>query len=169
MIIAETDNGQLRIQGNEVIIDAKDADAAKFRVGARHVPGESGGGGAYSFDVIEEVSEGSRRTEAVLLNGGFNGVGGELSVTIWDGSQPITDASQRKAIEIRHDEVEFKVPVKFSAGVIGGSSGGSNEFATGISSRNGRYRLQVQDDGNLVYYDYSFTPPKVLAVLGTKE
>ena len=162
MIIAETHNGQLRLQGNETIDDAKDADAAKFRVGSRHVPGESGGGGAYSFDLIEEVAEGNHRTEAAVLTGGFNGRTGEVGLSIWDGTEPITDFSQKKVVEFYPDHIEFKVPVT-------GPNIGSNEFATGISSRNGRYRLQVQDDGNLVYYDYSFTPPKVLKVVGVGE
>ena len=111
-ILAETHNGQLRIQGNECLIDAKDADASKYRVGSREVPGESGGGGAISFDVIERVEEGSPRIEAVVMVGGSNGKGGELGICVWDGVRPISDAGQPKVVEFRHNEIEFKVPVK---------------------------------------------------------
>src|SRR5262245_37051598 len=99
------------MQGNEVMVDAKDPDAAKFRVGSRYVKGQSGGGGGYSFDIIEEAAEGNRRIEAVVLVGGSNGKGGELGMCIWDGTTPITDASQRKVAEFRHDGIEFKVPI----------------------------------------------------------
>ena len=148
-ILAETHNGQLRIQGNELIIDAKDADASKFRVGSRHVPGQSGGGGAYSFDIIETVAEGSGRIEAAILVGGTNGVGGEVGVCIWDGTRPITDASQRKVMEWRHDEIEIKVPLRVSGGVIGGSL--PNSRVTRFYTDGGKFAINWQDDtGNPV-------------------
>lgn len=144
MIIAETHNGQLRLQGNETITDAKDADAAKFRVGSRRVPGQSGGGGAYSWDIITEVSEGNHRTEAAVLVGGFNGKGGEVGLCLWDGTEPITDASQKKVVEFRHNEIEFKVPVKGLP--AGGSSNGR------IHHEGGQFVTIYQNDGNVVTY-----------------
>ena len=136
-ILAETSNGQLRIQGNEVIIDAKDDDASKFRVGSRN-------GGAYSFDQITEVAEGNRRNEVIVITGGRTQAGGgELGISIWDGSEPISDFGQKKVAEFRHNEIEFKVPIR------GLTAGPSNE----LRSPNGRFVLAIQDDGNLVVYD----------------
>lgn len=144
MILADTHNGQLRVQGNETIQDAKDADASKFRVGSREVPGQSGGGGAYSFDVIERVEEGSPRIEAVVMVGGSNGHGGELGICVWDGTRPISDPSQKKVIEFRHNEIEFKVPVK------GLPSGGSNSGRT--YHEGGQFITIYQNDGQVVTY-----------------
>lgn len=151
-ILADTHNGQLRIQGNEVIIDAKDADASKFRVGSRHVPGQSGGGGAYSFDVINTVEEGSYRKEVAILVGGFNGQQGEIGVCVWNGQEPFGDATQIKVMEIRGTEVEFKVPVKLSAGVSGLNAGDR------MTSSNGRFVTIQQNDGNFVTYDAQLGP-----------
>ena len=139
-ILAETHNGQLRIQGNETIQDAKDADAAKFRVGSRHVPGQSGGGGAYSFDVINEVSEGNHRTEVAVIVGGYNGKGGEVGVCVWDGVEPISDAGQPKVMEWRHDEIEFKVPIK--APNLGSANSRPSRFYTD----GGKFCINWQDD-----------------------
>ena len=137
-ILSETSNGQLRMQGNEIIIDAKDADASKFRVGSRHVPGESGGGGAYSFDVIDRAEEGSPRKEVVVLVGGFNGQQGELGIFVWNGQEPFGDATQIKVMEIRGNEIEFKVPVKgFSP-----SAGRVTRFYTD----GGKFCINWQDD-----------------------
>lgn len=147
-IIADTSNGQLRLQGNETITDAKDADAAKVRVGSRHVPGKSGGGGAYSFDVIEEVSEGNHRTEAVVMVGGFNGSGGELGICIWNGVEPITDPGQPKVVEMRHNEIEFKVPIR-APNLAGGG------VTDTMWAPDGRTFTQQQSDGNFVTYTAS--------------
>src|SRR5688572_5161172 len=64
---------------NEAVMDSKIADAAKFRVGAPFEPGESGGGGAFSFDVIGGNFSGmhsGKRIEVVLFTGGMNSDGG---------------------------------------------------------------------------------------------
>lgn len=146
--LAETHNGQLRIQGNEVLIDAKDPDAAKFRVGSREVAGQSGGGGAVSFDVIERVEEGSPRIEAVVMVGGSNGRGGELGLCVWDGTRPISDASQRKVAEFRHDVVEFKVPI---------TAPNLRSDATRFYHQGGRFVTNYQDDGHIVTLDMGGT------------
>lgn len=147
-ILADTPTGQLRIQGNEIFIDAKDADAAKFRVGAREVPGQSGGGGGYSFDVINRVEEGSPRTEVAVIVGSSNGRGGEIGISVWDGTHPITDFSQKKVMELRHNEIELKVPVKFSGGIT----------TDRMTSPNKRFVTVQQDDGNFVTYDATLGP-----------
>ena len=139
------------MQGNEIIIDAKDADASKFRVGSRHVPGQSGGGGAFSFDVIERAEEGSPRKEVAVLVGGFNGQQGEIGICVWNGQEPFGDATQIKVMEIRGNEIEFKVPVK---GITVAPSvpvpvGPSAE----LRSPDGRWVTVQQGDGNLVQYE----------------
>ena len=147
-ILSETSNGQLRMQGNEIIIDAKDADAAKFRVGSRHVPGQSGGGGAYSFDLIDRAEEGSPRKEVVVLVGGYNGQQGELGICVWNGQEPFGDATQIKVMEIRGNEIEFKVPVK---GLTVAPSAPAS--AAELRSSDGRWVTVQQGDGNLVQYE----------------
>lgn len=143
LIIEETERGQLRLQNDEAIVDSKVADQAGVRVGSRVVPGENGGGGKISFDLITEAAEQNRRTEAAFIRGGISHDNkGEISITIWDGTEPITDASQKKVMQIRHNEIEFNVPVK-------GLSGGGSSVLT---SPNGRVALVAQDDGNLVLY-----------------
>lgn len=116
-VLAHNPRGMLwQNDGNETLQDSSPefADASAFRVGAKYVKGESGGGGKIGFDLIEQMGEGHRRVEAVNLAGGFNGKGGELGLNIWNGRDPkeIEDRDQIKVAEFRHDEVEFKVPIK---------------------------------------------------------
>ena len=155
-ILDDTRNGLLWHSGNEGREDAKDADAAKHRVGSRHVPGHSGGGGAFSFDVLDlHPANGSllstdevltaRRIEAAVIVGGFNGTTGELGICIWDGVQPITDAGQPKVVEMRPNEVDFRVPVKFSAGVIGGAPS-ANSRPSRFYTDGGKFCINWQDD-----------------------
>lgn len=150
-IVAETTRGQLRLEGNESITDAKDIDPAAHRVGSRFVPGECGGGGKHSFDIITDVHEGNRRVEAAVIVGGFNGTDGEIGISIWNGRDfsDIQDSDQKKVVEMRSGEVEFKVPVKFSGGVIGTAGDRASSFA----SPNGRFLTAFQDDGHMVTYD----------------
>lgn len=138
-VIADTAKGQLRIQNDEAIIDSKVADMAGVRIGSRYVPGECGGGGKVSFDRITEAAENNRRTEMAFMLGTTSHLGaGELTVTIWDGTDPITDASQKKVLEIRHNEIEFKVPVK------GLPAGGGR--VTRFYTDGGKFCFNFQDD-----------------------
>lgn len=152
MIVAETPRGQLRLQNDEAIVDSKVADAAGIRVGSRTVPGESGGGGKVSFDRITEVAEQNRRTELAFLHGTTSHLNaGELSITVWNGTEPITDASQQKVAEFRHNEIEFRVPVKFAGGAIAGSARVTRFYTDG-----GKFCFNFQDDTGLpagIVYD----------------
>lgn len=147
-IIKETSNGVLWFGGNELRADARDLDAAKVRVGSRLVAGQHGGGGAYSFDLFNDIE--GRRVEAAVLTGSFNGRTGEVGLSIWNGRDynDIRDADQIKAVEFTSLFTDFKTPVRFSGGILGGAAASS----TWIQSRNGRVLLAAQDDGNLVLY-----------------
>lgn len=147
-IIKETGNGVLWFGGNELRADARDLDAAKVRVGSRLVAGQHGGGGAYSFDLFNDI--GGRRVEAAVLTGSFNGHTGEVGLSIWNGRDynDIRDADQIKAVEFTSQFTDFKTPVRFSGGILGGTVASS----TWIRSGNGQVLLAVQDDGNLVLY-----------------
>lgn len=157
-ILAENSTGVLwNNDGNETIQDSFRADASKFRVGAPYEEGESGGGGAFSIDVIGGIPgmPAGKRVEIVNLAGGLqrNG-GGELGINItkpgtWHN---ISDAAQQKVVEFRADEVEFKVPVK------------------GITFlKHGSRELHLQSDGNLVLYDTGTSPWTVLWASGTQQ
>ena len=131
--------------GNELIAESKIPDASKFRVRAPQQEGESGGGGAFSFDV-GNVPGSSSTVEAVLLTGGINRYGGGesgffiLKRGTWGN---ISDAAQIRIWEATSDGIEFKVPVK--APNLGGGGG---DYITA-----GAYRLYQQTDGNLVQYE----------------
>ena len=152
-IIKETSNGVLWFGGNEARSDAKDLDAAKFRVGSRFEDGVHGGGGAYSFDGIDTNGTtaddlmAARRVECAVLTGSFNGRTGEVGLSIWNGRDrnDIRDADQKKVFEMTSEGIEFKVPVK-------GLSGGSAGVPSILQSPNGRLLLAAQDDGNFVLY-----------------
>lgn len=138
-IIAETAKGQLRIQNDELIMDSKVADAAKMRVGSMTVPGQTGGGGGYSFDIITETSENNRRTEAGVITGTRSHLeGGEIDISIWDGTEPITDESQKKV-------AEFRVPVKLAGRVAGLPTLKVTRFYTD----HGKFCINWQDDTDL--------------------
>lgn len=150
-VLADNSQGILwNNDGNETIQDAKNADAAKFRVGSPHVPGQSGGGGAVSFDVIEGSGETARRKEVAVVVGGFNGQQGEIGICVWNGQEPFGDATQIKVMEIRGNEIEFKVPVK---GLSASSAAAGRFYHEG-----GRFVTIYQDDGHVVTYDMHTNP-----------
>ena len=152
-IIRESAIGQLWWNsGNEAIMDSKIADASKFRVGAPFELDQSGGGGAFSFDVIGGLpgQPAGKRVEVVLLTGSMNRtLGGEMGISILKKGtgQDITDAAQIKVAEFYSDHIEFKVPIT-APGFGGGGVTGSV-----LMSPNGRFRTQFQDDGHIVIYD----------------
>lgn len=150
VILDDNDRGRVTIEGNEVLATSKIPDAAKFRVRAPYVPGESGGGGAFSFDVLDDDG---RWKEVQLITGAMTGAkGGEGKLIVLMEGGVIDDAHQKTIIEWDSNKVEFKVPIL--APNLGGGGGGVP--ATGapalLQSANGRMVLALQDDGNLVLY-----------------
>ena len=166
-IIDETARGQVRFEGNELLVDVKgpvehaDPDPSKVRVGSEYVPGECGGGGGFSHDVIDRVGPGQRRVEAVVHNGGFNGRTGEYSLNIWNGRDfgDIRDSDQIKVMEATAEGIEFKVPVK---------AAGWATTASILQSPDGRLQLICQGDGNLVLYKDG-QPVRALFGLGSEQ
>lgn len=137
--------------GNEVLSDSKIPDASKFRVGAPMQEGESGGGGAFSFDVIGGIpGPAPKRVEAVLLTGGMNRDGGGesgffiLKKGTWGD---INDSKQIRIWEATSERMEFKVPISAPNLTAGGMA--ANYF----DSQDGRFRVVQQNDGNLVQYE----------------
>jgi hypothetical protein len=146
-IIKSTSNGLFWFGGNEARSDAKDLDASKVRVGSRMVPGQHGGGGAFTFDGLMTTDtsdtgiQRARRVEVAGIGGSFNGRTGEVGMWIWNGRDPndIRDADQVKVIEFFSDHIEIKVPVK---GLSSVSSGRVTRFYTD----GGKYIVNWQDD-----------------------
>ena len=161
-ILADNPQGCLwQNDGNETIQDSKYPDAAKFRVGAPYEAGESGGGGAFSFDVIAGIpgQPADKRVEVAVLTGGMQGNGGGevgLSITKPGTYHDITDAAQQKVVEFRGDGVEFKVPISAPNLPVANQPILSTEL---LRSTNGRFLLAMQNDGNLVVYDLKVGVP----------
>jgi hypothetical protein len=161
--LGESSQGRLWwTQINEAIMDSKIADAAKFRVGAPFELDESGGGGAFSFDVIGGDIPGmarGKRIEVVLMVGSMNRQGGgetSLIVTKRGTWGNIDDAAQVKVYEATSDAIEFRVPVIFSAGsnVGGASSPYPGCMGSGVEGDPQRWQFcQQGTDGNVVSYE----------------
>ena len=162
-ILADNNTGTLwNNGGNETIQDSKIADASKFRVGAPYEAGQSGGGGAFSFDVtggnIPGMHEG-KRIEVVLQTGAMNREGGGetgLFVTRRGTWGNISDEAQVRIWEITSDRVEFKVPISAPNLGGGGGTGGNRQR---LETADGRYVWQLQNDpahgamGAIIVYD----------------
>lgn len=150
-ILDENERGKITIEGNEVLATSLIPDAAKFRVRAPRVKGESGGGGAFSFDVLDPVD--GRWKEMQLITGAMNDArGGEGKLIVLAEGGVIDDAHQITVMEWDSRKVEFKVPV--SAPNIG-SGATQGRFYSGER----KFCFNVQDDpasgkaGRIVVYD----------------
>jgi hypothetical protein len=163
-VLADNERGRITVEGNEVLATSKIPDAAKFRVRAPRVPGESGGGGAISFDAQDDQD--GRWKEVQLITGAMNGArGGEGKLIVLAEGGIIDDAHQRTIIEWDSNKVEFKVPI--SAPNLNG--GGTSAPATDmLKSADGRMVLALQMDGNMVLY-LDGQPVKALFGLSTDK
>ena len=159
-ILADNERGTVFVEGNEVLAESKIADAAKFRVRAPREPGQSGGGGAFSFDVKDHVD--GQWKEVQLITGAMTGArGGEGKLIVLMEGGVIDDAHQRTIIEWDSNRVEFKVPISapnLQGGIIGSI----------LQSPNGRLVLAAQDDLNLVLY-IDGKPVRALFGLGPEQ
>lgn len=140
-------DGYFRSVGqNEVELVSTAEDPPKVRMGA--VSGK--GLGALSFNRVR-ASDG-RNEEHVLLQGKEDDRVGMLgraagSMTLHLKRPDMTgDAAMAPVYEAYHDRVEFKVPI--TAPGLGGGG-----VPPQLVSPNGRFLLNMQDDGNLVKYE----------------
>lgn len=144
--IADNNQGRLTNKGNETRQDSKINDPSAFRIGS--FQGETLG--KISGDRLTNVGNpDGQRLERVLieLNELANGEGSvRIYLNVPNGNG---DSGQRLILDITSNEIEFRVPVRFSAGIIGSLSGQTSR----MYSANGKYVLNLQDDGNFVEYD----------------
>jgi hypothetical protein len=173
IVIEDNSKGVLwNNNGNETIMDSKFSDASKFRVGSPYEKGQSGGGGAFSFDIIggmpprQDGSAPPTRVEVALFTGAVTSEGGGevgLSITRPGTWSDIDDAAQQKVVEFRGDQVEFKVPI--SAPNLGAAVPVN---VVRMWAPNGLSFTQQQDDTNFVTYvtsvAFSIDPSHVKAV-----
>lgn len=167
-VLADDDRGQLRQEGNACISESHIEDAAEFRV--RSPQGaSSGGGGKFAGDVAK-ADGGYRQIGALLFGDGT--LGPEIKLIIHDGSPETTDANEVTVFQVVKGVVEFLLPVRLS-------SGGSNlpvppdgfqpvPVPPPAFLKNGPYELHLQSDRNLVLYDTTETPWRVLWSSGTQ-
>lgn len=166
IILEDNDRGTLwQNNGNETIQDSKFSDASKFRVGSPYEKGQSGGGGALSFDIIggmpprKDGTAPPTRVEVVGIGGAVTQQGGgELGIWVTKPGtwSDIDDAAQQKVAEFRGDQIEFKVPI--SAPNLSGSDGGGKR----VYHEGGKFVTIYQDDGHVVTYDMRKDPWKAL-------
>lgn len=137
--LADNSEGRVRVAGNELLIDAKNLDAAALRLGA---PPEQGGLGKISFDALF----GSRKEMTLLIGAQSPDGGGEFSLNLLRPGGGSVDADMVKVLEVNHEGgFRFRLPVTFEAGV--------HISAAGDSIGAGVWRLYQQADGNLVQYE----------------
>lgn len=166
MTIVDIIAGYFRTAGdNETTLVSTKDDPPKHRLGVlARVLGQFGGRGlgCFSFNTVRD--DGSE-DEHVLIQGKRTDTGGgELYIGVKRSGGGSGDADMLDLITVTDQGLHSVVPI-FAPNLAGGGGSGPGEYATGISARNRRYRLQVNDDGVLVYYDYGVTPPRVLKVL----
>ena len=158
--------GEMSFGGNELLVDSKVDDPSALRLGA---PITQRGLGKIGFDVL--LPNGTRN-EVVLIQGKQTGEGvpdgrrgGEFYLGVAKPNMGTTDDAMHDALVVTYDEgFRFNLPI-YAPNLTSSGGDGANEYATGISTRNRRYRLQANDDGVLVYMDYGVTPPRALKVL----
>lgn len=140
--LADNSEGRIRVAGNELLIDAKNLDAAAIRLGA---PEAQGGLGKISFDALA----GSRKEMVLFIGAQSPGRGGEFSLNLLRPGGSSTDANMVKVLWGNHEQgIHFTLPI--FAPNLGGGSGGLQDY---IASPDGRFRLYMQGDGNVVRYE----------------
>ncbi len=148
--------GYIEYGPNEVSIVSTVGDPPGLRLAS-----PDGGLGKISFNRLR--SDGVQEEIGILqgkmderYRGDTASRAGELTLHLHD-RYGLDDEAQRHVFTMRHDSVEFHVPANCS----GGSSAPSTPSA--IESPNGAFRVQLQDDGNLVLYDMRGAPRAIWA------
>lgn len=153
-ILSENERGFVGLDGNELIIGSKVYDPPKLRVTAP-VNADGGGGGVFSANISREagvVCDGHQQIEIGFIRfeqsesvrGDPLNARGEYNLLLNVGGTD--DAAMQRGLAIEADRVTKMNPGLQTA------LGGSGDLSR-LVSPNGRYWFQVQDDGNLVFYD----------------
>jgi hypothetical protein len=144
-VLADNGQGQVRVAGNELLVESKVNDPAAVRVAA---PETQNGVGKISFDALV----GSSRDEIVLLQGKQTTYGHRPGGLFWAGiKKPDFGVGDDQAmfnwLEVSYrDGVRFHLPI-YAPNLAGGSAPRSFLAA-------GRFELHLQDsDGNFVLYE----------------
>jgi len=151
-IIAENDRGYVGLDGNELFVGSKVFDPPKVRLTAP-ANEDGGGGGVISANISRQagvVCDGHQQVEigfarfeqSESVRGQASNPRAEFAVNLNDGSGG-GDSSMCKPLAFECDHV-----TRDSIGVSG-TGGSPSRFV----SPNGRWWLQIQDDGNFVIYD----------------
>lgn len=167
-ILADNDRGQTCVEGNAFCQDSKILDAAELRIGSPAAPGQSGGGGKLSIDVLlpETDDDGRHKRRAIVeLRGGEGSLGAEVKLGVLKQGGETSDADMKDIFQYHAalNHLEFLVPI--SAPNLGPPVAAT---VTRMWAPNGMSFTQQQDDGNFVTYtttvSYSIAPEHVTAV-----
>lgn len=158
-IIAENDRGYIGLDGNEFIVGSKIVDPPKVRLTSP--ANESGGGGGVlsanisrregvACDGHQQVEIGFLRFEqSEAVRGDPGNPRGEYNVLLNVGGED--DAAMQRGLAYEADRVTQINPALAASlsSAMGGAGGSPSRFV----SPNGRWWMQMQDDGNFVIYD----------------
>jgi hypothetical protein len=153
-LLDDNSTGIVTVVGNELLVDAKDIDAAALRLGA---PAGQGTMAKISMDVQDDPGSRSGRKEMVCITGAQSrGKGGEFSVSLLKPGGQSVDADMVKVIEANHEDgISFKLPI--SAPNLQGAGGGNQFFSLdAVSGRRLLFNPQADKAwplGVIVVYD----------------
>lgn len=166
-VLADTNNGFLIFDGNEESVGSKENDPCKLRLTTPIYP-DGGGGGVVSFNASRNpgvVQDGHNQLEmgyirveqSESVRGQQGNLRGEMNFFLNDGSGE-DDAAMVRAFALECDRITKIHPnlVHSLRVILGVTNGGGGSY---IDSPNGQYRVQIQDDGNLVKYRTSDWTP----------
>ena len=147
MKIAESDRGYLEFDGNELSIVSTIEDPPAVRLAAA-------GGGSLGKISFNRLRAGGSQAEKVLVQGKGEG-SGEAGVFRVDLQRPNTedDANMVRMFEASNEVAQFNTPriLDMHGNPLG--SVGAAPPKDVLRSANGRFSLNMQNDGNLVIYD----------------
>lgn len=155
-ILSENDRGYLAFEGNELTVGSKIPDVPKVRVTAPASP-DGAAGGAFSANISRQadmVCDGHQQIEigfiqikqAESVRGDLFNPRGEYGLLLNVGGED--DAAMQRGLALEADRI-----LTVNPGLLALFGGG--EAPSRFVSPNGRYWLQMQDDGQLVIYDSS--------------
>jgi hypothetical protein len=164
-ILSENDRGYLGFDGNELVVGSKIDDPPKVRLTSPTTE-HGGGGGVLSANISRHagvVCDGHQQIEigfirfeqSEAVRGDPSNPRGEYNLLLNVGGED--DSAMQRGLALEADRVTKMNPA------LGGLFGNSGNPPSRFVSPNGRYWLQMQDDGNFVIYDVSNpTKPKAI-------